>query len=230
MLGGRPVLLILFLFSLLVSCKENKLNFKPVDVEEVSAADTTENELDDSNANVGRAIWQKPGLVISKLGNISEKVIADIGAGTGYFSFRLSSKAKKVLAIEIDPTLIGYIDSTKQKLPEAYRSRIETRLAKPDDPMVRENEADVVLIINTVAYIKDAESYFKNLKKGLKPDGQIMIIDYKMKRLPINAPPKSERIYLDVVEELLIKSGYEILQTDDTSLDYQYIIIARNIK
>ena len=96
--------------------------------------------------------------------------------------------------------------------------------------MVRENEADVVLIINTVAYIKDAESYFKNLKKGLKPDGQIMIIDYKMKRLPINAPPKSERIYLDVVEELLIKSGYEILQTDDTSLDYQYIIIARNIK
>lgn len=226
----RHVLFIVLSVFFLVSCKENKLNFKPVDVEEVSAADTTDGDLDGSTGNVGRAIWQKPGLVISKLGNLSEKVVADIGAGTGYFSFRLSSKAQKVLAIEIDPRLIKYMDSTSQELPEAYRSRIETRLAKPEDPLLKENEADVVLIINTVAYISDPEAYFKILRKALKPEGQIMIIDYKMKRLPINAPPKSERIYLDVVEDLLIKTGYEVVQTDDTSLDYQYIIIAKNIK
>ncbi|MBK8515652.1 MAG: hypothetical protein IPL55_04980 [Saprospiraceae bacterium] len=56
-----------------------------------------------------------------------------------------------------------------------------------------------------------------------------MIIDYKMKRLPINAPPKSERIYLDKLEDMLISAGYKILDTDDTSLDYQYIIIANKI-
>ena len=53
-----------------------------------------------------------------------------------------------------------------------------------------------------------------------------MIIDYKMKRLPINAPPKEERVYLDQLEDMLIKAGYKVFQTDDTSLDYQYIIQA----
>lgn len=224
------IVIVACLLGVLASCKENQLNFKPVDVEEVSASDTTHDDLDASNANVGRAIWQKPGLVIAKLGNLSDKVVADIGAGTGYFSFRLSSKAQKVVAIEIDPRLLQYIDSTKQKLSDAYSSRIETRLASPDNPKLYDNEADVVLIINTVAYIENKEDYFRTIKKGLKPGGRIMIIDYKMKRLPINAPPKSERIYLDVVEDMLINAGYEIEETDDTSLDYQYIIIAKNIK
>ncbi len=224
------IVIVACLLGVLASCKENQLNFKPVDVEEVSASDTTHDDVDASNANVGRAIWQKPGLVIAKLGNLSDKVVADIGAGTGYFSFRLSSKAQKVVAIEIDPRLLQYIDSTKQKLSDAYSSRIETRLASPDNPKLYDNEADVVLIINTVAYIENKEDYFRTIKKGLKPGGRIMIIDYKMKRLPINAPPKSERIYLDVVEDMLINAGYEIEETDDTSLDYQYIIIAKNIK
>ncbi|MBK7700753.1 MAG: hypothetical protein IPJ39_19500 [Saprospiraceae bacterium] len=49
---------------------------------------------EESSVNIGRAIWQKPGLVIEKLGDISDKVIADIGAGTGYFSLRLAPRAK----------------------------------------------------------------------------------------------------------------------------------------
>lgn len=56
-----------------------------------------------------------------------------------------------------------------------------------------------------------------------------MIIDYKMKRLPINSPPKSERVYLDHLEDVLIDAGYKLLKVDDTSLDYQYIIKAEKI-
>ncbi|MBK9734655.1 MAG: hypothetical protein IPO92_06695 [Saprospiraceae bacterium] len=53
-----------------------------------------------------------------------------------------------------------------------------------------------------------------------------MIIDYKMKKLPINAPPKTERIYLDKIEDMLLSAGYKDIVSDDTSLDYQYIIEA----
>lgn len=184
---------------------------------------------DEIHSNVGRAIWQKPGLVIEKLGNISDKTIADIGAGTGYFSLRLSKKAKKVIAIEIEPTLINYIDSSKVSLPDSLKSRLETRLALPDNPKLAKDEVDIVLIINTVAYIEDLPKYLNTLKQGLKKGGKVMIIDYKMKRLPINAPPKSERVYLDVIEDMMVDAGYEVIQTDDTSLDFQYIIQAIKI-
>ena len=212
----------------LVGCRNNQsTRNKPLD----NAKQTKQESLDEdgTQSNVGRAIWQKPGLVIEKLGDISDKTIADIGAGTGYFSLRLSSEAKKVIAIEIEPTLIKYIDSSKVSLPDSLQSRLEVRLALPDDPRLEKDEVDIILIINTIAYIQDLPKYLNTLKKGLKKGGKIMVIDYKMKRLPINAPPKSERINLDILEDMMVEAGYEVIQTDDTSLDFQYIIQAIKI-
>ena len=225
------VLIIVFLsiwVMALVGCRNNQsTRNKPLD----NAKQTKQESLDEdgTQSNVGRAIWQKPGLVIEKLGDISDKTIADIGAGTGYFSLRLSSEAKKVIAIEIEPTLIKYIDSSKVSLPDSLQSRLEVRLALPEDPRLEKDEVDIILIINTIAYIQDLPKYLNTLKKGLKKGGKIMVIDYKMKRLPINAPPKSERIYLDILEEMMVDAGYEVIQTDDTSLDFQYIVQAIKI-
>lgn len=213
----------------ILGCKDNNFNFKPTGVSESTLQVDHEVDHEENSVNLGRAIWQKPGLVIEKLGDVSDKTIADIGAGTGYFSFKLAYKAKKVIAVEIEPELLRYIDSSKVKLPADKRNRIETRLARPDDPNLKPEEADIILIINTIAYIKDIPNYLQTLKEGLKKDGQIMVIDYKMKMLPINAPPKSERIYLDKLEEMFIAAGYKIIKTDDTSLDYQYIIKVQKV-
>lgn len=214
-----------------VGCRETEPSKnEQIDVKVTSDDEVFDNHNDDDiHSNVGRAIWQKPGLVIEKLGDISDKTIADIGAGTGYFSLRLSRKAKKVIAIEIEPTLINYIDSSKVSLPDSIKDRLETRLALPENPKLTTDEVDIILIINTIAYIEDLPKYLNTLKKGLKKGGKVMIIDYKMKRLPINAPPKSERIYLDKIEDMMVDAGYEVIQTDDTSLDFQYIIQAIKI-
>lgn len=221
---------VFLMFVLLLSaCKQNGYEFISKEVDPTDSISSLDTNIDDPHSNVGRAIWQKPGLVIEKLGDISDKVIADIGAGTGYFSFKLALKAKKVIAVEIEQGLLDYIDSTKVMLPENKRSRIETRLATPDDPNLKVEEVDIILIINTIAYIKNLPEYLQTLKKCLKKDGKIMIIDYKMKRLPINSPPKSERLYLDHLEDVLIDAGYKLLKVDDTSLDYQYIIKAEKI-
>ena len=100
---------------LITSCKETRYDLDiPTSTVETNDTILLQN-IEHNHSNVGRAIWQKPGLVIEKLGDISDKVIADIGAGTGYFSFRLAPRAKKVIAIEIDEALIKYIDSSKIK-------------------------------------------------------------------------------------------------------------------
>ncbi len=176
----------------------------------------------------GRFAWQKPAQVINKLGDLSGKTVADIGAGTGYFTFRLIRKAEKVVAIDIDPEMIALIDLLKVNLDSIQQSRLETRLALPDDPKLGEEEVDVVLIINTIAYINDRDAYLNNLMRSLKEGGLIMIVDYKMKRIASEiAPPSTERLTMLEIEETLERVGYKNIVTDDISLEYQYMISAR---
>ena len=56
-----------------------------------------------------RAAWQKPELVIEKLGDIKGNKIGDIGAGTGYFSFRMVELGANVTAIDVDERFIDFI-------------------------------------------------------------------------------------------------------------------------
>ncbi len=176
--------------------------------------------------STNRGIWQKPELVLNLLGDLEGKTIADIGAGTGFFSLRLTPKAEKVIAIDIDPRFVNFLDSLKtRELPPEMQPRLETRLAKPDDPLLAPEEADVVLIVNTYMYLKNRVAYLENLHKGISPGGTLLIIDFKKKRTPVG-PPSEVRIPLYQVEEDLYEAGYRNIQTNDTALDYQYIVIA----
>ena len=177
-------------------------------------------------SNIGRSSWQKPNLVIEKLGNIEGKTIADIGAGTGYFSFRLAFNGAKVIAIEIDPKMIELIETFDLNLPTDLHGKIETRLAKPDDPLLSPSEVDIVFIMNTIAYIENPSDYLARLKSGMKPNGTIMIVDFKTKNLDINAPPMDERISPSIVLGILENAGFSKIVLDDSSLEYQYIITA----
>lgn len=175
-----------------------------------------------------RVVWQKPELIIDKMGDLSNKVVADIGAGSGFFARRLAQHAKKVIAIEIDPRFIEFMDSIKRvELAPIYQQRFETRLATPNNSMLKPNEADVILIVNTYIYIQNREEYLKHLLGVLPAGGLLVIVDFKKKRLPINYPPQDLRLELWKVEKELEQAGFSDIQSDDCSLDYQYIVTAR---
>lgn len=172
-----------------------------------------------------RGIWQKPELVISLLGDLDNKTVADIGAGTGYFTFRMVPRAKKVIGIDIDERFISFLDSVKVRLPERYRKRFESRLAKPDDPLLNPGEADDVIIVNTYGYIQNRVKYLKTLAEGIAPGGQLLIIDFKKNNLPIG-PPDQFKVALSQAEKELVTAGFNIVKIDKDALDYQYIILA----
>lgn len=175
-----------------------------------------------------RGIWQKPDLILDLLGDLSNETVADIGAGTGYLTRRLVPKAKKVIAIDIDPRFVDYLDSVRTNvLAEEYRSHLETRLAQTDDPNLQSAEADVVTIVNTYMYIENRGEYLKTLKKGMAENGRLLIIDFKKKNTPIG-PPSEIRIPLYQVEKELKEAGFQNVQTNDAALDYQYIVIGKN--
>lgn len=202
---------------------------------DTSSADTASTE---ANASTGfdelasdyyerdtRVIWQKPSLVIGLLGNLTGKTVADIGAGTGYFAFRIAAAGGKVIAIDIDERAIAWMESEKSRYPEEVQERFTTRLAEPDDPKLTQNEADIVLLVNTYIYIEDRPEYFERLHDGLKPNGILVIVDFK--NIPTGIGPKlEERIPVTQVQQELGAAGYTIKSTDESSLEYQYIVTA----
>lgn len=216
---------VLLLLTTASSCRDSngKSIFQPNRVEPPSIQDKEKSLY---NENVGRSSWQQPELVVNKLGDIEGKVIADIGAGTGYFVIRLAYKNAKVIAIDIDPVMTNYIESFKENLPKEVQNNITTRLAKPNDPMLKEKEVDKVIIINTASYISQLEAYLAILKKGIKSNGTIMILDYKNKIIDIPAPPLDDRVSIGKLQTYLANAGYKNIIVDDTSLEYQYIVTA----
>ncbi len=182
-------------------------------------------ELVTENEQPNRIIWQKPDLVLSKLGPFEGKVVADIGAGTGYFSFRLARKGAKVIAVDIDPNAIEWMYLQRQRAAKEVQANLDIRLAESSDPNLKPREADIVLMVNTYIYLKDRVAYLKNLKKGMKAGARIVIIDFKKKSTTVG-PPVEDRLSLLDVERDLRNAGYRILESDDRSLDFQYIMTA----
>lgn len=172
-----------------------------------------------------RKSWQNPQLVIEKLGDISGKTIADIGAGTGYFTFRLAPFAQKVIAIDIDSRFLSYIEDKRDQSPEEIYEKIEIRLSKPEDPLLKHSETDIVLIVNTFHFINNRIDYLKKVKQGIRDGGKLVIVDFKGGNMPVG-PSEDTKISPSMVVDEVMKSGFGDVNIDLTSLQYQYIIIA----
>lgn len=220
------ILILNFFLFIVLSCKQE---IKQIEQSESDNVDKKTLSIP-KDENKDRLIWQKPETVVALMGDLEGKTVADIGAGTGYFTFRIALKANKVLAIDIVPDYLEILDNLKEKLPFEIQNKIETRLANENDPLLKPEEVDLIVIINTFSVINNKLSYLKTAKKGLKKNGKIFIIDFKSKNIPIDAPEIKDRLPINELESYLDKAGFSNIVTDDTTLDYQYVVVAENKK
>ena len=86
---------------------------------------------------------------------------------------------------------------------------------------------DAVIIVNTYMYIGDRVAYMQKLRQGIAKGGMVLIVDYKEKNIPVG-PPTNSKVSVSTVEKELKQAGFKNIKSDDTSLDYQYIITATN--
>jgi 2-polyprenyl-3-methyl-5-hydroxy-6-metoxy-1,4-benzoquinol methylase len=172
--------------------------------------------------NLGRASWQQPTFIVGKLGELEGKTVADIGSGTGYFTFQLAHKKAKVIAIDIDKEMLAFIDTYKSNISPD----IETRLAEPNNPMLGIEEVDKVLIVNTIGYIKNLSAYLKTLRPGITKGGLLVISDYKAPAANVPTPSVEKIVSIEKLEKDLLDAGYINISLDDTTLQYQYVVTA----
>ncbi len=178
-----------------------------------------------------RDTWQRPDLIINHFGNLKGKKLADIGAGpTGYFSFIIASNTnvEKVIALDIDQKALDFMGGIIEDNAQTLEGKVETRLVGATDAQLKEEEVDVILISSTLTFIDDKVAYLKALRTAMPTGGKLVIVDHKMKEIPAMFPPVGQRIPLFEMEQIIDKAGFKRIVTDDTSLQFQYVVVALN--
>lgn len=172
-----------------------------------------------------RALWQKPDEVMDLIGNVRDKKVLDIGAGTGYFSFRLANKGASVIAADVDKAFIKIIKEKKERL-KVPDTALVSRLVPIDSPMLSANEVDIALIVDTYHHIDNRIAYFKEVNQGLKDGGKLIVIDYKVDSKIQDGPPLLIRLNERTVKKELEKAGFSNIVINTQLLKKQYIVQA----
>ena len=175
-------------------------------------------EFDDPS----RDAWQKPNEVLDALHLDRTARVADLGAGTGYFSARIARLIPegKLFAVDIEPDMLRFLGERAQR---EHLSFLVPVLASAGSPNLPE-PVDLVLVVDTYHHIDDRLAYFAALRASLRPGGRLAIVDFKADSP--NGPPPEHRISAEQVTAELNAAGYSLLATH-LFLPRQYFLVFR---
>jgi len=186
----------------------------PTVMEYIDRLDGHERDQDQKPAQVVEALALKPGMYV-----------ADLGAGSGYFTRRFVEAigdTGKVYVVDIEPEALKYVEDSLVHMHRSFEA--EFILARPDNPKIPMESVDLIFICNTYHHLEDRSAYFHNLKSSLKLGGRIAIIDfYHDDRSGELGFPKHHLISREKVVEEMTDAGYR-LATEHTFLAKQYFL------
>jgi SAM-dependent methyltransferase len=167
-----------------------------------------------------RDLWQKPDEVLAALALKHTDRVADIGAGTGYFSVRLAPRVPDgvVFAVDIEPTLVAHLAARAKAEGLANVRAVQGGAASAKLP----EPVDLVLLVNVYHHIANRPAYFRALRSALRPGGRIAVIDFKPEAA--EGAPKSMRMPISRVASEMKQAGYRHTRSHDM-LPHQYFLI-----
>jgi ubiquinone/menaquinone biosynthesis C-methylase UbiE len=162
---------------------------------------------------------------MNTLGIAPGKNVADIGAGSGWFTVRAAQRVTssgKVYAVDINPEAIDYINGRVRK---ENLGNIKTILSKPDNPELPPDSVDAVLFLKVYHEVAQPVVLLRNLRASLKPDARIGIIER-------NGNGTDHGINKDVVLREAGEAGYRLLDEHDDlvkadKMDYFLVLVAK---
>ena len=148
-----------------------------------------------------RAVEEKPDLTVQKLDLQPDDVVADIGAGTGYFSFRMAQQVPegKVYAVDIQPEMLDAIAFLKE---EKNITNVETVLGKEDQPNLPPESIDLALMVDAYHEFAYPREMMEGIVKALKPEGRVVLLEYRKENPMIMIKPLHKMTQKQVKKEL----------------------------
>jgi arsenite methyltransferase len=173
--------------------------------------------------NPQRDAEQKPDDVIAALDLKEGETLADIGAGSGYFSFRFARRlgdTGRVYAVDINSDMILHMN---RYIRDKKVKNVTTILSAPDDPLLQDASINRFFICNTWHHVENRPQYIALMKKMMKPGGQVIVLDYKKEQLPVGPPPEMKMAREDAIREM--EANEFKLAKEHTFLPYQYFLV-----
>ena len=167
--------------------------------------------------------WQRPHQILDALGIADASVVADVGAGSGWFTVRLARRVGPnglVYAQDVQPEMLAAITRRVQREGLA---NVRPVLGRGSDPRLPAGKLDAVLIVDVVHEIEDRVTLFRNLAAALKPVGRIGVVDFRSGGAGPGPDPR-DRVAAEVLEGEAARAGL-VLQRRETFLPFQYFLI-----
>lgn len=165
----------------------------------------------------GRDEWQQPDRVVAALGLRPGDRVADLGAGGGYFAFRLAEAvgpSGRAWAVDVDE---GMNEHVAREAEARGLEQLSVVLAAPDDPRLPE-PVDLVFTSNTYHHLDDRVAYFERIRtQYLRPGGRVAVVDYRPEATSHSTPRAT------IVEELEA-AGFSLVEEHDW-LDRQCFLV-----
>ena len=167
--------------------------------------------------------WQRPHQILDALGIADASVVADVGAGSGWFTVRLARR--------VGPNGLVYAQDVQQEMLAAISRRVQregltnvrTWLGRGSDPGLPAGKLDAVLIVDVVHEIEDRVTLFRNLGQALKPLGRIGVVDFLAGGAG-PGPDAQDRVAPETIAAEAAQAGL-VLQRRETFLQFQYFLI-----
>lgn len=169
-----------------------------------------------------RDAWQMPDRVIAALALRPGALVADVGAGTGYFSVRLARAvpAGIVYAVDIEAAMLEHI---RGRAANEHLANITTVQAGSDSPNLP-RPVDLVLVVDTYHHLPGRTTYFSKVRASLTPAGRVAIVDFR-KDSP-DGPPVEFRFEPEQIISEMRQAGYDLESRHDF-LPRQHFLIFR---
>ena len=172
--------------------------------------------------------WQKPEWVVEQLAIVPGTTVADLGAGSGYFTRRFSravGPSGKVLALDVDPTMLAHI---AEDLNAFELANVDTVLVPFDSPGLPDRSVDLLFLSNTLHHIENRTAYYPRMIDVLREGGRVSVVDFYKKPLPVGPRSLSHKLARSDVIREFTRAGLHIT-ADLEDLPHQYFLIASPI-
>lgn len=152
-------------------------------------------------------------LAISKLPVTSSGIAADIGAGTGYYTFRIASKVSKgkVYAVEIQDEYISFLNNKKKEL---HVNNVEVIKGDSVSPNLPVNSIDMAIMVDVYHELIHPVQMLQSIRKALKPNGKIVLLEYKAED-PAVAIKKLHKMSVAQVSREMAANGFKLSYKGD---------------
>ena len=173
----------------------------------------------------GRAAWQKPLTVVRALGLRRGHVVADIGAGPGYFTKRLAravGPSGHVYAVDAE---LAILDVLRERLTAAGLRNVTPVLGRGDDPLLPASSCDLALIVDTYHHFSAGPAFLRRVARALRPGGRLVNIDFAKRETPVG-PPVDHRVSREHFLRDARRAGF-VIAREHRSLPHQYFLVLR---